>query len=94
MVDYFADAETDRFSPLALRSPDRVGTSKLIQKPKEEEHVFKDFVPDADAVEKLRVAEVKEYPCGSPAKFCCSNGMVWSEVFQRSFAELETKQQN
>ncbi|CAK9021202.1 Uncharacterized protein SCF082_LOCUS15240 [Durusdinium trenchii] len=66
VVDYFANAETDKFSPLAMRVPDR------------------DFIPNAEAIEKLRVVEVSEHPCKEPVVFCCAKGMVWSDVRQRT----------
>ena len=68
VVDYFADAETDRFSPLAVRVP------------------YRDFIPDLKAVEKLRVAEAKEFTCRDVASFCCTKGMVWTDVRQRTAA--------
>lgn len=51
VVDYFANAETDRFSPLAVRVP------------------YRDFIPDLESVEKLRVAEVKAVDAKIPSHF-------------------------
>lgn len=74
VVDYFANAETDRFSPLAVRVP------------------YRDFIPDLESVEKLRVAEVKAVGCQEPVSFCCSKGMVWSDLRKRTAGGCQRKE--